>query len=336
MSEPILSIVIPTYNRAVALAHLLEELTSIYEAHSEVLQIVVCDNKSTDDTASVVASFAPRFGGAFRHVTRRSNTGIEGNITGAMLEGDGKYVWVLSDHQRLQIANVIDAVERMKTMEFDIGHAKLLQWPYVLDRRNEVLSWRDMTGDQRGALLFTIGNISSLMFRRTLALKAAKAIFQACGWSYPNLGLISAFSDEMRVVEFHHLSALPESNEVAKFVIDYDKIGVCFRANIEVVRLMAARAGVTFNDRGFFGPTYRHAFRGSVMNLMRQRNVGGAFHIAKRLRPVIAANPWGLKLTALFVIAGFAFVPTTVRISLADSMRAMIRQRRQRAADSNV
>ena len=336
MSEHVLSIVIPTYNRAAALDSLLDELATVQRAHADSLQIVVCDNCSTDGTSGVIERAAGCFVGPFKHVTRRSNTGLEGNITCAMMEGDGKYVWVLSDHQQLQVSAVIDAVERMKTCDFDIGHAKLLQWPFVLDRRNEVMAWRDLRGEQRGALLFMIGNISALIFRRELALNAARAIFQACGWSYPHLGLVSAFSQDMRVIEFEHLSALPQGKEVAKFVSDYDTIGVCFRANIEVVRLMASRAGIDFDDRGFFGPTYRQAFRANVMNLMRQPAAGGARGIARRLRPVIAANPWRLKLIAVFVIASFVLVPRKIRVDLADAARAMIRRRRERSAGSSA
>jgi len=56
-SAPLLSVCIPTYNRAKLLSRHLEHLRGFRLD----LEIVVCDNHSADDTPALAASFAAGF-----------------------------------------------------------------------------------------------------------------------------------------------------------------------------------------------------------------------------------------------------------------------------------
>jgi len=256
---------------------------------------------------------------------------MEGNIACAMTEGDGKYVWMISDHQRLCIPAVQRAIVLMEKQEFDIGHAKVLQWATVLDARDTIVTWDGIPQKQQSALLFSIGNLSTLIFRREIGERATKIIFRSCIWSYPHLGIISQIRNSTRIVEFDSMSAFPEGTGGPKLVHDYDKISVRFHSNLVCVEQLCRGAGIPFSRSGFFTVNYCTAFRGDVLHLL-QTGVSRSDAL-KTLGPVILVNPWPLKAIGLFVLVGVLLVPTTVRISLASAAKnVFIRMRREHSS----
>ena len=94
---PILTIAIPTWNRASILDTLLKEIQiqrkQIKHANIELL---VCDNYSSDDTADIVASHQiSDFN--IRYVRHIKNLGSDMNIASCHNLAHGDYVWILSD-----------------------------------------------------------------------------------------------------------------------------------------------------------------------------------------------------------------------------------------------
>jgi glycosyltransferase involved in cell wall biosynthesis len=329
MKTPTLSIVIPTYNREKELGFLLADIEKLLETDTGKIQVVVCDNNSTDASGVLLELFRRKWTTAIKLVSRSINLGMEGNIACAMIEGDGKYIWMLSDHQRLCVPAVRRSIELLQTLEFDIGHAKVMQWSSALDRREIVVPWGEIPSKQRGALLFSLGNLSTLIFRREVALTATKGIFRCCGWSYPHLGIISRINSSTRLVEFESMSILPESKSGSKLVHDYDKITVRYRSNLMCVNILSRTAGITFEREGFFTRDYRAAFRGDVLNFLQQSDVSRSLAL-RTLAPVIALNPWSLKLIAFFVLLGVLCVPKVVRINVASAARDWIISRRHK------
>jgi len=63
-----LDVLIATYNRADLLARALESLLAADRPAAADLTVTVVDNRSTDDTRSVVASFMPRFDGRLKYL----------------------------------------------------------------------------------------------------------------------------------------------------------------------------------------------------------------------------------------------------------------------------
>lgn len=68
MSKMEISVVIPTYNRAAALAATLENLRNLEGTAGLAWEIIVVDNNSNDDTSNVTESFASRSGLNVRYV----------------------------------------------------------------------------------------------------------------------------------------------------------------------------------------------------------------------------------------------------------------------------
>jgi hypothetical protein len=91
-----LTIAIPTYNRIAYLRPLLEHLAAeLRELQAEV-DLLVCDNASTDDTLAAARSFHERLSG-LRVLDSPTNTGPDFNIARCFEEARTPYVWILGD-----------------------------------------------------------------------------------------------------------------------------------------------------------------------------------------------------------------------------------------------
>jgi abequosyltransferase len=82
---PLLSICIPTYNRARCLAALLD---SIHAQKTDEVEIIVSDKASTDDTRAIVKKYPDIIYG--RSV---KNLGFDANVLRAVSLASGKYCW---------------------------------------------------------------------------------------------------------------------------------------------------------------------------------------------------------------------------------------------------
>jgi abequosyltransferase len=92
-SGPKLTICIATYNRADFLAQALE---SILGQANEDIEVVVCDNASTDNTADVVSSAKLR-SHCVKYFRQESNVGLDRNYDVAVQMAQGEYCWLFSD-----------------------------------------------------------------------------------------------------------------------------------------------------------------------------------------------------------------------------------------------
>ena len=91
----VLSICIPTYNRAPYLQRLLARLAQELAGTGGQIEVVVSDNASTDGTAQICAS-SP-LGPSLRYVRQPTNIGAEANIQAAIRQARGTYAVYLAD-----------------------------------------------------------------------------------------------------------------------------------------------------------------------------------------------------------------------------------------------
>jgi len=91
-----LTISIPTFNRAQYLARLLSSIEQFRHEYKGVLEVLVCDNASTDHTKEVIAEYSQR-GVISRSWFGEKNSGIDGNIRRGFLEATSEYVWIFGD-----------------------------------------------------------------------------------------------------------------------------------------------------------------------------------------------------------------------------------------------
>lgn len=98
MEKPLVSICIPTFNRAPFLKECLESITQQFsnpELRNQV-DIFILDNQSSDNTKEIVKPFVERFSNLKFIIDSEPRKIIPGIIKVASL-ADGEYVWVFSD-----------------------------------------------------------------------------------------------------------------------------------------------------------------------------------------------------------------------------------------------
>lgn len=92
----LLTIAIPTYNRCDYLSQLVPALWAQVSAYRNLVDIVVSDNASTDDTAAVADRLQAQ-GYEFRYLRRPVNIGMDGNFIATLEVVETRYCWLLGD-----------------------------------------------------------------------------------------------------------------------------------------------------------------------------------------------------------------------------------------------
>ncbi|QUL99338.1 MAG: glycosyltransferase [Candidatus Fermentithermobacillus carboniphilus] len=87
--NPLVSIIVPTYNRA---SLLLRSLTSLFNQTYKNIEIIVVNDGSTDSTEEVVAPYLDRI-----KYLKQPNRGSPSAMNAGIKEARGKYVWVFAD-----------------------------------------------------------------------------------------------------------------------------------------------------------------------------------------------------------------------------------------------
>lgn len=95
-SHPLLTIAIPTWNRARDLERCVACLAPQVESADREVEILIADNASTDATAETIASLEAQYS-FVRHVRNAANIGPDRNYLVLFEQAAGDYVWLLGD-----------------------------------------------------------------------------------------------------------------------------------------------------------------------------------------------------------------------------------------------
>lgn len=96
MTAKLLTIAIPTYNRAATLHLLLETLIGELAGLEDAVEVLVSDNASSDPTPEVMAHFQQAWPSA-RLVRHPANLGADENFCRCIEGTSGRYFWLLGD-----------------------------------------------------------------------------------------------------------------------------------------------------------------------------------------------------------------------------------------------
>jgi abequosyltransferase len=177
MSTPLLTIGIPTFNRAALLMEALVAIaTQIDASTSPLVEVMVSDNASPDDTPATVAQMAARYPlMTLSYYRQPRNLGADGNIASLVSRATGEFVYLVSDDDILlpgAIATILRLLREdpsldalclnMRSFEQDPSEARPLNIPTDRDRR---FGSRDDILEYLGTYLTFI---SVLVFRRSL------------------------------------------------------------------------------------------------------------------------------------------------------------------------
>ena len=125
--QPLLSICIPTWNRAKILSLSLnsfqDQLTAI---GSSEIEIFISDNASDDDTPQIVQSFIDQ-GMPITYNRNSKNLGAAGNFIKCMQWASGKYIWLLGDDDLLKDGAVSYILDLIRNGDYGLIHLSVLK-----------------------------------------------------------------------------------------------------------------------------------------------------------------------------------------------------------------
>jgi abequosyltransferase len=98
-SQPLLSICIPTYNRASFLAPCLDSILLSIKGFENEVEIIISDNASSDNTQDVVAIYKEK--SPFILYNLNNENKIDENFWIAATLAKGKFIWLLGDNRNL-------------------------------------------------------------------------------------------------------------------------------------------------------------------------------------------------------------------------------------------
>lgn len=123
-NQPLLTIAIPTYDRAsfldLCLKRISEEIARLNTYQRCLVKVYVSDNASPDDTPGVIARYQAQWPGVFEAVRNHENIGPDLNVAQCYESAITPYVWIVGDDDVLLpggLGMVLDVILRE---EFDI------------------------------------------------------------------------------------------------------------------------------------------------------------------------------------------------------------------------
>ena len=116
-NQPLLSICIPTFNRADILRETLDHLANTLDLSCE---IVVSNNNSSDHTEDVLEEFKNRWS-AFLYATQTTELTSTQNFGAALCMARGRYCYSFSDDDRLIIDGISKAISLMDERQDIVG-----------------------------------------------------------------------------------------------------------------------------------------------------------------------------------------------------------------------
>jgi glycosyltransferase involved in cell wall biosynthesis len=123
-ARPVLSICITTYNRAGWLSINLENLARNSVAVRDKLEIIVCDNCSTDETPDVAARYLGQDN--FFYYRNTANIGMLNNLPETVARARGDYIWLIGDDDLLHrgaLERILDVIGREAPDLINVNYA---------------------------------------------------------------------------------------------------------------------------------------------------------------------------------------------------------------------
>lgn len=172
MSNCLLTIAIPTYNRCELLKIALD---SILKQKNNKVEVVVYDNASTDGTEGLMKQYAQKEG--VLYYRNPQNLGMDGNFLNCLNAGSGKYIHLMSDDDILldgAIENMIRLIEKESPDYINLNSCAY--WSETFDKNNvsapRMTLEEDLITSDKGTIMEKLGvyitYISATILKREL------------------------------------------------------------------------------------------------------------------------------------------------------------------------
>lgn len=130
MPNPLLTIIIPTYNRALCLSILLKTLVVELRGLGGKVKVVIGDNASTDNTSCVVDAFLTEYPAA--QILRHSeNLGPDENFCRCIDQVKTRYFWLIGDDDLPKTGVLLKIVNLLEREDTDILYLNSEWMPHI-------------------------------------------------------------------------------------------------------------------------------------------------------------------------------------------------------------
>ena len=206
--QSILTICIPTYNRAFYLNRCLNSVCNQIVNYDEI-ELIVANNCSTDNTDEIIEKYAAD-GNNIKYINRTENIGPENNFADCFNLATGKYFWIIGDDDFL-VSNSLDKILTILKQD-DYGLVFLkgsISYKDDDDLQNHYLGLKDnlksviynnhihFFEEYNYWATFITGNIinRSLIFGKINPFEFANTYLIQLGWNIP-----AAFSSKENII----------------------------------------------------------------------------------------------------------------------------------------
>ena len=179
-SLPLLSICIPTYNRAEKLRRLLLGLHGCTRSLGAQIEIIISDNCSTDSTEQVVQDLSKEI--AINYFRQSSNIGPTKNYLFVLTKSKADYCWVTGDDDVVDTRELVNLVNHLKSHRLYsllVVDTLLVHCPTskLIDMRfsGPCASTHVFLAILKKSL-YPFGHYTSLVFNRALVLNAVTSV----------------------------------------------------------------------------------------------------------------------------------------------------------------
>jgi len=176
--ELVLSICIPTYNRANYLTECLDSVLNSVKGFEDEIEIIISDNASTDNTTVVVNEYLKKYN--FIVYNRNESNVIDENFFIAINSASGKYIWLFADDDLMEPNAVKIVISKIKE-DYNIIVCNYTKWDKSFTQLlapKEYLFNKDFQINNHDELLkkfsIRIQLISSLIIKRRFVLSINK------------------------------------------------------------------------------------------------------------------------------------------------------------------
>jgi glycosyltransferase involved in cell wall biosynthesis len=111
----LLTIAIPTYNRAKLLDAQLTWLAQAVKGFEDEVEIFISDNCSTDNTQDIIKKWKHNLSNfTFHSCKNAENVGLNGNIINCLTSANTKYAWAIGDDDPIQDRAISYTIEKLR------------------------------------------------------------------------------------------------------------------------------------------------------------------------------------------------------------------------------
>jgi glycosyltransferase involved in cell wall biosynthesis len=134
--QKLLSMCIPTYNRAGCLKRLLDDIIPQILSTGEAVEICISSNGSTDNTREIVLDLAKKHPGLIRYSENEKDLGFDRNVLKVVSMAEGEFVWTFSDDDVIVEKGIKEVIGFIKeNKDKDMGGMVVKFSSYTQDSR---------------------------------------------------------------------------------------------------------------------------------------------------------------------------------------------------------